>query len=100
MFGEIWSNRKDVCRELLIETVKKGADMVHFGIDGILQLFQSIERQLNLSERKVKDIPLINNSGVFGLNQVGVVFELVVAFAFEVVVEGKNVPRLNVLNAE
>jgi hypothetical protein len=67
VFGEIRSNWKDVCGELLIEAVKEGADMVHFGIDGILQLFQSIKRQLNLSERKVKDIPLINNSGVFGL---------------------------------
>ncbi len=100
VFGEIGSNRKDMRGELLIEAVKEGADMVHFGIDGILQFFQSIKRQLNLSERKVKDIPLINNSGVFGLNQVGVVFEFVVAFAFEIVVEGKNVSRLNVLNVE
>ena len=36
VFGEIGSNWKDVCGELLIEAVKESADMVHFGIDGIL----------------------------------------------------------------
>lgn len=48
----------------------------------------------------MKDPPLVDDLRVSGLNQVGVVFDSVVAFPLEIVVEGENVPLFNVLYVE
>lgn len=87
-----------MCGELLIVAVEEVRDVIHLGLDGVLELFEGVERQFYLGEGEMEHVPLINDLGVFGLNQVRVVLHFIVAFPFKVVVERKNVPRLYVLN--
>ena len=87
-----------MCGELLIVAVEEVRDVIHLGLDGVLELFEGVERQFDLGEGEMEHVPLINDLGVFGLNQVRVVLQFIVAFPFEVVVERKYVPRFYVLN--
>jgi hypothetical protein len=68
VFGEIGGDWENMRRKLLVKTVKETADIGHFSIYGILQFFECVEGQLDLGERKVKDVPLIDDSGIFGLD--------------------------------
>ncbi len=68
VFGEIRGDWENMRGKLLVKTVKETADIGHFSIYGILEFFECVEGQLDLSERKVKDVPLIDDSGVFRLD--------------------------------
>ncbi len=87
-----------MCRELLIKTVQETADIDHLGINWILQLLERIERQLDLRKGKVEHVPLIHDPWVLRLYQVRTVLQPVITLALEVVIERKDIPRLNVLN--